>query len=242
MSSGYGVIIAKRSISLSKTYVVLGVFLALLGVLVSGVFDIIGNSALPGVSINATGTTTPITTASLQLISVPLQVFAALLIMTPVLLLYVYDRNNGVLEYFLSIGMDQGDIYRQYLKAALMISSSLVGFEVVLNAAVGLIEGASRSSMLEISGLVVAIAIPVVAFVTLVMMAFSSLQKQRVGSNQPLGIAIGVFMVMPAYLIPLALPSLALAVDLTLAAVIVGLSLLMYFLSSRLISREKLLP
>src|SRR6202011_2842298 len=76
-----------------------------------------------------------------RLISVPLQVFAALAFTTPVLLLYVYDKNNGVLEYFLSLGMDQGDIYRRYLKAALILSSGLVGFEVSINTAAGLIEG-----------------------------------------------------------------------------------------------------
>jgi hypothetical protein len=157
-------------------------------------------------------------------------------------MLYVYDKNNGVLEYFLSLGMNQGDVYRQYLKAALMLSSGLVVFEVVINVAAGLIEGVSGLIPLEVSGLVVALALPVVSFDTLIMMSFSSLQKQRVGSNQPLGMAIGVLMVMPAYITPLAVPSLALAVDLLLAGVIVVLSLLMYLSSSRLISREKLLP
>jgi hypothetical protein len=74
------------------------------------------------------------------------------------------------------------------------------------------------------------------------MMSFSSLQKQRVGSNQPLGMAIGVFIVLPAYVIPLVAPSLAVTFDLLLAGLIVVLALLMYFSSSRLISREKLLP
>jgi len=37
-------------------------------------------------------------------------------------------------------------------------------------------------------------------------------------------------------------PSLALTLDLLLTGLIVGLSLVMYFLSSRMISREKLLP
>jgi hypothetical protein len=74
------------------------------------------------------------------------------------------------------------------------------------------------------------------------MMSFSSLQKQRIGSNQPLGVAIGVFMVMPAYIIPLVLPSIAIQLDLTLAAIIGILFSLMYLSSSRLISREKLLP
>jgi hypothetical protein len=74
------------------------------------------------------------------------------------------------------------------------------------------------------------------------MMSFSSLQKQRVGSNQPLGMAIGIFIVLPAYLGPLVAPSLGLEIDLLLAGLIVVLSFLMYLSSSRLISREKLLP
>ena len=162
---------------------------------------------------------------------------------TPVLLLYVYDKNNGVLEYFLSLGMNQGDIYRQYLKAALILASGLVGLEVVNQRRRGTDRRArTRLLLLEVSGLVVALAIPAVSFGTLVMMSFSSLQKQRVGANQPLGMAIGVFMVLPAYILPLVFPSLAIAIDLLLAMVIAALSLVMYLSSSRLISREKLLP
>jgi hypothetical protein len=134
---------------------------------------------------------------ALPLVAVPLQVFAAVLFATPVLLLFVYDKNNGVLEYFLSLGMNQRDVYRQYLKAALILSSAIVWLEIVIDVVAGVIEGTS-GLMLEVSGLVVALAIPAVSFGSLVMMSFSSLQKQRVGSNQPLGMAIGVFIVMPA--------------------------------------------
>lgn len=42
-----------------------------------------------------------------------------------------------------------------------------------------------------------------VAFSTVLMTAFSSLQKQRVGANQPLGIGLGVTLVMPSYILPL---------------------------------------
>ena len=117
-----------------------------------------------------------------------------------------------------------------------------MSFEVTINAAVGLLVGLNRLTLLEVSGLVIVIALPIVFFQSLLMMAFSSLQKQRIGSNQPLGVVIGVLMVMPAYIAPLALPSLALAVDLVLAGVIAALGLLMYLSSGRLISREKLLP
>ena len=60
--------------------------------------------------------------------------------------------------------------------------------------------------------------------------------------HQPLGMAFGVFMVIPAYIIPLVFPSLALTIDLLLASAIAVLSLTLYLSSSRLISREKLLP
>jgi len=242
LSTDQGVIIARRSISLSKTYTIIGVFLACLSVLISDLPRLVGNLGSTGVPTNSTATAGLNVLESLPLVSVPLQVFAALAFTTPVLLLYVYDKNNGVLEYFLSLGMDQGDIYRHYLKAALLLSSGLITFEAALNLIVGLIEGSDRFILFGVPGLVVAISIPVVSFTTLAMIAFSSLQKQRVGSNQPLGIAIGIFMVMPAYIAPLVVPSLAVILDLLLAAIVVVLSLLMYFLSSRLISREKLLP
>jgi hypothetical protein len=240
LSSGQGVIIAKRSISLSKTYLLVGIFMVFLGVLISSLSGVVNGLSTTGIPVGSTGGLG--VANALPLVSVALQVFAAITFSIPVLMLYVYDKNNGVLEYFLSLGMSQGDIYRQYLKAALMLSSGLVGFEIVVNAVAGSVEGMSGVLLLEVCGLIVVLALPVVSFDTLIMMSFSSLQKQRVGSNQPLGMAIGVLMVMPAYLVPLVAPSLAFSFDLLLAGVIVVLSLLMYLSSSRLISREKLLP
>ncbi|MDA4119671.1 MAG: hypothetical protein OK436_03690, partial [Thaumarchaeota archaeon] len=114
--------------------------------------------------------------------------------------------------------------------------------EVIINIVAGLVEKTNGLLLLEVSGLVVALAIPVVSFATMIMMSFSSLQKQRVGANQPLGMAIGILIVMPAYIIPFVLPSLAISIDLLLAAIIAVLSMLTYLSSSRLISRAKLLP
>jgi hypothetical protein len=242
LSSGLGVIIAKRSVSLSKTFLFIGVSIALFSVLISNLPGLIGQISTTGIPINSTGKGGLNLAIALPFISVAIQVFAIIIFATPVLLLYVYDKNNGVLEYFLSLGMNQEDIYRQYVKAALILSSGLVGLEVVINAVAGLINGIDGLFLLELSGLVVALALPVVSFGTLVMMSFSSLQKQRVGANQPLGMAIGIFMVMPAYVFPLVFPSIAPVIDLLLAVVIAALSLLMYLSSSRLIRREKLLP
>lgn len=240
-----GVIIAKRSISLSKTYAAVGIFLGLISVLISSIPSFL--SSIPsttGITGGSNSTIVPGLTFPeyFRLISVPLQVFAALAFTTPVLLLYVYDKNNGVLEYFLSLGMDQGDIYRRYLKASLLLAAALVAFEIAANLVAGAIEGATLSSLLETSGLVVIIAFPVVAFVAMVMMAFSSLQKQRMGSNQPLGIGLGVIMVFPAYLGPLVIPAYGIAIDLTIAVSVSVLTVVMFSLASRLISREKLLP
>jgi len=241
MSSDPGVIIAKRSLSLSKTYAIVGAFLAFISVLVASIPSIM--SAFPSKQIPTNNETGSLTFQStFPLVSIPLQVFAAIAFTTPVLLLYVYDKNNGVLEYFLSLGMDQGDIYRRYLKASLLLAAGLLAFEVIINFGIGLVERANFTLLSLNAGIVVLIALPVVSFVALLMMAFSSLQKQRVGSNQPLGIAIGIFTVMPAYIAPLILPSIAVFVDLFLAITILILSVVMYFLSSRLISREKLLP
>jgi hypothetical protein len=242
LTGGLGRIIARRSISLSKSYPIIGVFLALLAVVISGASGLVGNLQANGIPVNATGTSSINLASTLPLLSVSLQVLSAIIFSTSVLLLYVYDKNNGTLEYFLSLGMTQGDVYKQYLKAALILSSGLVGFEVLVNAAVGLIDGTSGVLILEVSGLVAALALAAVSFGSLIMMSFSSLQKQRVGSNQPLGMAIAVFLVMPAYVASLAAPSVAFEIDLLLAGVIAVLSLLMYFASSRLISREKLLP
>jgi len=240
LSSDQGIIIAKRSISLSKTFVIIGIFLACLSVLIANVPHLAGNSIPSTIPINGTEGINPI--QSISYIAVPLQVFAALLFSTPVLLLYVYDKNNGVLEYFLSLGKDQSDIYREYLKSALILASVILIFEVALNGIVGLLERTSAFVLVTVPVLVVIIALPVVTFTTLAMMAFSSLQKQRVGSNQPLGLAIGVFAVLPAYIAPLVVPSATVILDSILAAVVVGLSIVLFFLSSRLISREKFLP
>jgi hypothetical protein len=242
LTGGLGAIIAKRSVSLSKTYPILGIFLAFLGVVISSSSLVIGNLAKTAIPANAPGTGSLDLTTALPFVSVAVQAFATITFATPVLLLYVYDKNNGTLEYFLSLGMSQGDIYRHYLKAALMLASVLVGLDVVIDLVSGLILGMSGLLLLEVLALVVAMALPAVSFGTLVMMSFSSLQKQRVGSNQPLGMAIGIFTILPAYITSFAAPSLAFRVDLLVAGIVVGLSLLMYSLSSRLIRREKLLP
>ncbi len=154
-------------------------------------------------------------------------------------MLYVYDKNNGVLEYLLSLGKDQSDIYKQYLKAAIILSSVMVAFEAILHIAVGYFLGINSVVVLSVVALVVVIAIPVISFTTLAMMTFSTLQKQRAGSNQPLGITLGTLTILPAYGPAFGLP---VTLDIILAVIVCGLAFLMYLFSSRLIRRENFLP
>src|SRR5579872_4893867 len=113
-SADQGIIIAKRSVSLSKTYPIIGAGLAILSVILARVPDLVPMQTLTNSTTRGPGL------SSVSYISIPLEVISAIVFATPVLLLYVYDKNNGVLEYFLSLGMDQGNIYKHYLKAALI--------------------------------------------------------------------------------------------------------------------------
>ncbi|HMD79640.1 MAG TPA: hypothetical protein VKF39_06640 [Nitrososphaerales archaeon] len=230
-------IIVKRSVSLSKAYLIIGGVLTLVGLLF---LSLSGLVSPPTTGVPAQGASRN-SAEAVPFLAVSFQALAAFLFCTPVLMLFVYDKNNGVLEYLLSLGMNQRDIYRQYLKAALILAAALVSFDVVIDVIVGLVEGTARLT-LEISVLVAVFALSAVSLGTLLMMSFSSLQRQRMGSNQPLGMTLGAVVVLPSYFLPLVFPSLAFWIDLFLAGVIAGLSLLTFSLSSRLIKREKLLP
>jgi hypothetical protein len=230
-----GIIIVKRGLSLSKSYIVFATFFTSMAILTAN----FGNAFLGGVPANSgiyVGT-------SLSLLSVALTTIAALTLTTSVILLYVYDKNNGVLEYFLSLGMNQGDIYKRYLKAGAILVSLLMVAVGVANVTVALILRGDVTVPLEASGIAAALSLSIVSFDTVAMMTFSSLQKPRAGANQPLGLALGGLLVVPAYLTPWTLPFIAVVVvDLAEAVVIAALSIALFLLSSRLISREKLLP
>src|SRR5208283_5119828 len=57
----------------------------------------------------------------IPLLAVPFTVLPMMMLTTPMVILFIYDKNNGVLEYLLSLGMTQRDIYTRYLKAALLL-------------------------------------------------------------------------------------------------------------------------
>lgn len=230
-----GVIIARRGLTLSKAYIVFALFFASIAILMAN----LANAYLSGVPGGRGVYTGP----SVSLLSVGLTAIAAFFFSTPVILLYVYDKNNGVLEYFLSLGMDQGDIYKRYLKAAVILDLVLMAAVAAGNVAVALILRADLMFPLEVSAFAAALSLSIVFFATISLMAFSSLQRPMAGANQPLGLALGVLLVMPAYLAPLIFPFIVvIVVDLVEAVLVAALAAVLFLLASRLISREKLLP
>ncbi len=158
------------------------------------------------------------------------------------IMLFVYDKNNGVLEYLLSTGLDQLDIFKGYVKASLVLAVYLLVAAIVLNTVVGVFLGTGLSRLASMAVLTFAIGVSEVFLVSVCMVAFSSLQKTPMGANQPLGVVVGVVPMFPALILPLAFPAYAIAVDLSIAAVTLVASLVLLLSSGRLILREKLLP
>ncbi|MGZ4943890.1 MAG: hypothetical protein ACXVIG_05735 [Halobacteriota archaeon] len=140
--------------------------------------------------------------------------------------------------------MNPGDVYKRYLKAELTLVSLLLIAVAGANAVVGLILRGDVLLPLAAAGIAAVLAFPVVSFVTMAMMAFSSLQRQRAGANQPLALSLGVVLLLPLlYVTPWFLPFIiGVVVDLAEAVVIAALAISLLLLSSRFISREKLLP
>lgn len=228
----------KRSTSLSKSYAIIGLFTTIYGVILSNLMTILPEVVPPDVgnppSIDLMG--------SFPLISIALLSLSAVLFSLPVIMLFVYDKNNGVLEYLLATGLDQLDIFKGYVKAALVLASYLLAFAIILNTLVGILVGTSLILLATIAILTVAIGISEVFLVSVCMVAFSSLQKTPTGANQPLGIIIGIIPMFPALLLPIVFPAYAIIADLTIAAITIAASLALLLSTSRLIRREKLLP
>jgi hypothetical protein len=228
----------KRSTRLSKSYVIIGAFLTVYGVVLSNLMTII-----PSIIPSDVSTPAPIDlTNSFPLLSIALLSFSAVLFALPVIMLFVYDKNNGVLEYLLSTGLDQLDIFKGYVKASLVLAAYLLVFAIILNTVVGVLLGSSLTLLVSIAILTVAIGISEVFLVSVCMVAFSSLQRTPMGANQPLGVIVGVVPMFPALILPLVFPTYAIVVDLSIAAVTLLASLALLLSIGRLIRREKLLP
>ena len=223
----------RRSINLSKTYVIIGLVLAVYGTILSNL--------VPLVTTNTINTPIDLMNA-FPFLSVAFLSLSALLFSMPVVLLFVYDKNNGIFEYLLSTGLDQLDIFKGYVKASLLLAASILSFAIFLNTIVGIFVGTSFILLASIGVLTFSIGIAVVFLVTVIMIAFSSLQKTRMGANQPLGVSIGVIPVLPALILPIVFPSYALVIDISIAVVILLASMGILLSIGKLIVREKLLP
>jgi hypothetical protein len=228
----------KRSTRLSKSYFIIGAITTIYGVVLSNLMTII-----PSIIPPENNTPAPIDLVSnFPLLSIALLSLSAVLFALPVIMLFVYDKNNGVLEYLLSTGLDQLDIFKGYVKASLVLATYLLIFAIILNTVVGALIGNSLIMLATIAILTFAIGISEVFLVSVCMVAFSSLQKTPMGANQPLGIIVGVVPMFPALLLPLAFPKYAIVVDLAIAAIIMLASIALLLSTGRLIRREKLLP
>jgi hypothetical protein len=181
-------------------------------------------------------------TSNFPLLSIALLSLSAVLFALPVIMLFVYDKNNGVLEYLLSIGLDQLDIFKGYVKASLVLATYLLVSAIILNTVVGVLIGTSLTMLVSIAILTFAIGISEVFLVSVCMIAFSSLQRTPMGANQPLGIIIGVLPMFPALILPIVFPTYAIVVDSTIASITLLASLALLLSTGRLIRREKLLP
>ena len=235
---GFWQVTMKRSTRLSKSYIILGIFLTIYGVVLSNLMTIIPSIIPPDIN-----NPVPIDlTSNFPLLAIALLSLSAVMFALPVVMLFVYDKNNGVLEYLLSTGLDQLDIYKGYVKAALVLATYLLFFAIVLNTVVGILLGTNLTLLVTIAILAFTIGISEVFLVSVCMVAFSSLQKTPMGANQPLGIIVGVIPMFPALILPLAFPTYAIIVDLTIAAITLLASLALLLSTGRLIRREKLLP
>jgi len=224
----------KRSVRLSRAYFILGIVITIYGIILSNIMSIIPTNSVNPAPIDLS--------SNFPILSVALLSLSGLLFSLPVVMLFVYDKNNGVLEYLLSTGLDQLDIFKGYVKASLMLATYLLTFAVVFNTAIGYVLGTSVSLLASMAVLTVAIGISEVFLVTVCMVAFSSLQKTPMGANQPLGVVIGIIPMFPALLLPIVFPAYAIVVDLLIAVITLFVSLVVLLSIGRLILREKLLP
>jgi hypothetical protein len=231
------VVTAKRALGLNKFYLAVAIAIGV-GVLFF-LNPTYADSSSQSISVSS------VTITALPLLAIPFSVLPMMMLTTPMVVLFVYDKNNGVLEYLISLGLTQGDIFARYLKAALLVSVSYLLIFGTLNLLYSLVRFGTTylSTMLVILGIGALMAVSTVALIIAMMMVFSSLQKSRTGGNQPLAVALGLVGVYPGFIIPFVFPyETAIAVEIVVGAIIAVAALIPILMASRLVSREKFLP
>jgi hypothetical protein len=224
----------RRSVKLSRTYFILGAAMTVYGIVLSNIMSIIPSDLVNPAPIDLSN--------NFPVLSVALLSLSAVLFSMPVVMLFVYDKNNGVLEYLLSTGLNQLDIFKGYVKASLTLAIYLLVFAITLNTVAGIFLGTSLNLLASIAVLTFTIGVSEVFLVTVCMVAFSSFQKTPMGANQPLGVIVGVIPMFPTLLLPIVFPAYAIVVDLSIAAITLIASLALLLSIGRLILRDKLLP
>ena len=244
---------AKRAMGISRTYLAIAVFICVLALSVWNfpLYKNIGasNNTTTLNPTNSIGSASAILSAnigsSLDLLAVPFYMLPMLMLATPIVILFVYDKNTGVLEYLLSIGLTQRDIYMRYLKAAILLSAMIILIFAIADEILFYIVQGSAGALIIAPTIALAtiLGFSAVALTIMLMMAFSSLQKTRAGSNQPLALIVGMACTIPGFFIPFAFAyAAALAVE-SVYAILLGLFAIFILSSSeKLIKREKLLP
>lgn len=242
------IVTAKRALGINKLYIVIAIIIGL-GVLFLLNPTVVNLSKSTNSVVNigsiASAKAGANSKQGLPLLAVPFSVLPMMMLTTPMVILFVYDKNNGVLEYLISLGMTQRDIYTRYLKAALLIGASYLLIFGALNMIYSFVLFGTTylSAMLIILSIGALIAVSTVAFMMTMMMIFSSLQKSRNGGNQPLAITLGIVGFLPGYFIPFIFSyNTALAVEILQGAIIGGVAILLIVMSSSMINREKFLP
>jgi hypothetical protein len=173
------------------------------------------------------------------LMLIPFVAIFGLIITTPTYLLFVNDKNAGVLEYLLAVGMSQRDVFKGYLKAALLLSLIPMVPALAVSIAMsvpGLLYSIGTGALAAVTGLAD------VALVTFLMTGFSAMQRKPTGMNSPLGITIGVVLVLPEFLLLFLLQGAIIWLDIGMAAALAITAFLLLLSVDRLIMREKLLP
>ena len=224
----------RRSVSLSRTYFILGTAMTVYGIILSNIMSIIPSGSVTPAPIDLSN--------NFPVLSVALLSLSAVLFSLPVVMLFVYDKNNGVLEYLLSTGLNQLDVFKGYVKASLALAIYLLVFAIMLNTVVGVFLGTGLGLLASMAVLTFVIGVSEVFLVSVCMVAFSSLQKTPMGANQPLGVIVGVIPMFPALILPIVFPAYAILVDLSIASITLTASLALLLSIGRLILREKLLP
>ncbi len=231
----FTVTIAKRGLKLGITYVALSGFMVVLGIVFSAVGTLVPSNVKDLPSNVDLG-------AYFALIGVPLVSLGAQMAAMPVTLLFVHDKDNGTLEYLLSMGFDQRDIFRTYLSASILLGLPVLAVGGVGASASDLLTGGGAALAGTVLVCTFALGLAVIALTTVLMTAFSAMQRQPLGMNQPLGIAVGAFVLVAAMIVPISMPANALLIELAIAAAVVAVSLALLASTPRLIRREKMLP